>query len=199
MIEATLRPIVQGLFIDAPAKRLAARFTGNQITFVSLLCGLLALPFIAWQLPLFATCLLLLSGLFDIIDGTVARIRGESSMMGAIYDNMADRAVESAVVIGLFLAAPELRGVESLVMLAAILLCVTSFLLAGIADANTQDAQGKSFNYSPGLMERAEAFIFFLAMIWLPDYFTPLAWLFSALVLYTGLKRLSELRTMLNG
>jgi len=50
----------------------------------------------------------------------------------------------------------------------------------------------KSFHYSPGIMERAEAFIFFVAMMWWPSAFIPLALLFSFLVILTAIIRLTQ-------
>lgn len=44
----------------------------------------------------------------------------------------------------------------------------------------------KGFHYSPGLVERAEAFLFFIAMILYPRYFYLLAYLFTVLVFLTS-------------
>jgi CDP-diacylglycerol--glycerol-3-phosphate 3-phosphatidyltransferase len=45
--------------------------------------------------------LLLLSGIFDILDGQVARLGGSSTTFGAFYDSTLDRVGESAVFTGL--------------------------------------------------------------------------------------------------
>ena len=50
----------------------------------------------------------------------------------------------------------------------------------------------KSFNYSEGIMERPEAFIFFALMILFPNWFPVLASLFSALVFLTAMIRVLE-------
>lgn len=50
----------------------------------------------------------------------------------------------------------------------------------------------KNFHYSPGVMERAEAFIFFIAMMLWPSAFGKLAALFSVLVLFTAGIRLHQ-------
>ena len=72
-------------------------------------------------------------------------------------------------------------------MLGSILLCITSFLVVGIF---TPNHSSKSFHYSPGLIERAEAFLFFIVMIFVPYYFTFFAFLFATLVALTALIRL---------
>ena len=74
-------------------------------------------------------------------------------------------------------------------MLGSVLICITSFLVVAIVSDNQSE---KSFYYSPGLMERAEAFIFFILMIWLPQYFSFLSMSFIILVSYTALKRVYD-------
>ena len=74
-------------------------------------------------------------------------------------------------------------------MLGSMLLCITSFLVVGIFVANDSH---KSFHYNPGIMERAEAFIFFIAMMLWPSAFVGLAMLFSLLVTLTAIIRLTQ-------
>ena len=61
--------------------------------------------------------------------------------------------------------------------------------MTGIFIAN--DSQ-KGFHYSPGIMERAEAFIFFIIMMLWLKAFTFLAVLFSFLVTLTAIIRLYQ-------
>lgn len=192
MIEEKIRPFIQPILFDKLAEIMSKYFTGNQITLFSLIFGLMALPLIALQIKFLATIFLIFSGMLDVLDGTISRLRNESSIIGAVYDIMSDRAVEVSVLIGLFLIEPNTRGLQTLTMLGAILLCVTSFLLAGISEKHNKE--NKSFSYSPGLIERAEAFMFFTLMIWLPNYFTHLSILFSILVIYTAVRRVFEMK-----
>ncbi len=189
MLEYHIRPAYQKWLADPVARLLIRRLTPNAATLLSLLAGLLAGVAIALGSGLAGGALLVLSGFFDTLDGTLARLRGESSLQGAMYDIVSDRCVESAVILGLYLYDPAGRGVGCLLMLSSVLVCVTTFLMAGIFLRNDSE---KSFNYSPGLMERPEAFIMFLLMLVLPGWFTPLAILFVALVFYTSWVRLCE-------
>ncbi len=189
MLEKHFRPLMQRLIIYPVADRVAQQVTPNQITLGALLLGLSVIPAYLWGGALPATLLLILSGLLDVLDGSVARIRGESSEMGSVYDILADRVVEMSVVIAFYLAVPE-SGLLCLLMLGAILICVSSFLLAAIHVPKDGE---KSFHYNEGLIERAEAFCFFIIMMWFPDYFTWLACLFIILVLYTAFVRIREL------
>lgn len=74
-------------------------------------------------------------------------------------------------------------------MLSSVLICVTSFLVAAVLEKTTGN---KAFYYSPGLMERAEAFIFFIFMMLLPFTFSVLSIVFVVLVLYTAIVRISR-------
>ncbi len=162
------------------------------LTLASLLTGSLAASFIALGYVWIPTLLLLLSGYLDMLDGSLARFQGTSSPSGAVLDIISDRVVEFAVVLGLYLVQGSERGLLSLCMLGSIFLCVTSFLVVGIFSQNTST---KSFHYSSGLIERAEAFIFFIALIVFPTFFAPLAIAFTALVLYTTAHRLMQWHT----
>lgn len=131
------------------------------------------------------TCLVL-SGFLDTLDGSLARKRGVDSTKGAVLDIVSDRFVEFCILLGLFLVDPIGRGLPTILMLGSVLLCITSFLVVGVFQKNESE---KSFHYSAGLMERAEAFIFFGLMILFPSLFTPLAYLFAGLVFLTALAR----------
>lgn len=155
------------------------------LTFCGLVLGVLVVPLYAY--PCLAVLCLVLSGLLDMMDGSLARKRGLASPKGAALDIVADRVVEGAVVFSLFFVAPEERALDCLWMLVAILFCVTTFLVTAIF---MDEESEKSFYYSPGLMERGEAFVFFALLLLVPSWFFVLSRLFTVLVLFTGCQRL---------
>jgi archaetidylinositol phosphate synthase len=193
MIEYYLRPQYQRILVNPIAQLLAKRVTSNQITVLSGFLGILVLPALMFNQVYWAIGLLLLSGYCDTLDGTLARINNYSSDWGSVLDIMTDRVVELSVVFALWTVAPDQRALGCLLMLGSMLLCITSFLVVGIFNLNDSE---KSFHYSPGLMERAEAFIFFIAMIIWPDAFLFFALLFSLLVTLTALIRLVQFRSL---
>src|SRR5688572_17243635 len=78
-----------------------------------------------------AGALLLMSGIFDILDGQVARQGGKITTFGAFYDSTLDRVGEGAVFTGLtfyFLTGP-LAGELKLRAVGAALLALVSSLL----------------------------------------------------------------------
>lgn len=181
MIETYLRPSYQYYFVNRVAKK--TNFSPLKITLFACLTGILVMPALILNLPKIAVTLLLISGFLDTLDGTVARIQDQASMVGSILDIVADRIVECFVMLGLFFIDPPARAFAVLVMLSSCYLCVTSFLVVGIFSPNQSE---KGFHHSPGLIERAEAFIFFIAMMLWPEHFFLLAYTFAGLVLLTS-------------
>jgi len=187
MLEDHIRPRYQRLLVDPIARQLT--ISPNAVTLAALILGIFVPIAIVSHHPVAAIFLLLFSGYCDTLDGTLARMQNHSTAAGSVFDIVADRCVEFAVVFGLYLYAPQQRATYALLMLGAILICVTSFLVVGIFSDETSE---KSFYYSPGLMERPEAFAFFIAMIALPLYFVPLALGFIGLVGVTAVIRVAE-------
>ncbi|MHB1947878.1 MAG: CDP-alcohol phosphatidyltransferase family protein [Gammaproteobacteria bacterium] len=188
MLESILRPTYQ-VYIVNPIAKWVSKFSPIKITFSSCLTGVIASFALMSNFLMLATIFLLISGFLDTLDGTVARLENKATNVGSVLDIMSDRVVELAIMLGLFAVDPVNRGWITLSMLGSCYLCITSFLVVGIFTPNESD---KGFHYSPGLMERAEAFIFFIMMIWLPEYFYFLACLFSGLVLLTSYLRIKE-------
>lgn len=164
-------------------------FSPLKITVLGLLLGIFAAGLLFVGDPLGASVLLILSGYCDSLDGTVARLIGASSARGSVLDIVADRAVEFAILLGLLSVDPVGRAWWVAWMLGSTLLCVTSFLVVGIF---TQNRGQKGFYYSVGIMERAEAFVFFILMMLVPSEFALLAGFYTGLVVLTSVIRVVQ-------
>lgn len=158
------------------------------VTSLGLGVGLFVPLFLAWGFSLLALGALLFSGFLDTLDGSLARTQNLTSNKGAVLDIVSDRIVESGVILGLFLYDPA-RGLLCILMLIGVTICVTSFLIVSLFSENHSE---KSFHYSPGLIERAEAFIFFSLLIVFPALFIPLATLFTVLMFITTFQRVYQ-------
>lgn len=189
MIEQYLRQHYQHYFANTLAKLSSRVMTANVMTLLACLSGISIAPLLYLHDSKSALIMLVLTGLFDTLDGTIARFKQQSSIIGTVFDIVSDRIVEFSIILGLFLYAPAQRALVSLVMLGSIMLCLTCFLVVGIfSDNNTE----KGFHYSPGLIERFEAFLFFAAMILWPHAFNGLGWALSCLVLWTALHHIMQ-------
>lgn len=195
MLEIYFRPFYQKILVDPLVVGVGKYLSPNKITFLACFTGILVLPALFLHQIAIGCGLVLLSGYLDTLDGSIARANNTTSSIGTAFDIVSDRTVESAIIIGLFFIDPLYRAGLALGMLGSVLLCVTSFLVVGIFTENTS---GKAFHYSPGLIERTEAFIFFILMLLLPNYFQTLATLFIFLVLLTTYLRLREFVSLEN-
>ncbi|NGX48095.1 MAG: hypothetical protein K1000chlam3_01484, partial [Chlamydiae bacterium] len=184
-------------FVIAPLLKLSLlrNIDPKALTFLSLFFGLLIPFFLPLGLPTLSLLCLALSGFFDTVDGALARHVGKTSPQGAVLDITSDRVVEFMIVLGLYLVNPGGRSLLCLLMLGSILFCITTFLVVGIFSKNTTE---KSFYYSPGIIERAEAFAFFALMMIFPAAFIPLALIFTFLVILTGIIRIYQFNSAIN-
>jgi len=108
--------------------------------------------------PRWGGALLLASGLFDILDGQVARLGALSTAFGAFYDSTLDRVGESAVFLGIALwfihggVPPEQRDVAVALAIGAL----SSSLLVSYTRAR---AEGLGLEAKVGIAQRAERFL----------------------------------------
>jgi phosphatidylglycerophosphate synthase len=146
---------------------------------------------IGFRYYLLGLALLLLSRLFDGLDGAVARATAQSEF-GGYLDIVSDFAFYIAVPIGFGFAASA--------NLPFALILVGSFTLTGISflayavmaakEGRESDAHGKkSFLYNTGLAEGTETIIAFVLMCLLPQYFAIIAVIYSAMCLITVIQR----------
>lgn len=192
MIDSHYRNRYQTYLVDPVVRAISrSRIKPSAITAAALLTGAAAGISLALHQQYLAFAALVISGYLDTLDGSLARSQQSASPSGAALDIVSDRCVEASIILGLYAWEPETRGLPCLLMLASVLVCVTTFLVVGIFQ-NQQSH--KSFYYSPGLMERSEAFLFFSVMILFPAMFYEVSLIFSFLVALTGFYRLWEFK-----
>ncbi|NPA47716.1 MAG: CDP-alcohol phosphatidyltransferase family protein [Thermococci archaeon] len=91
-------------YLEALVRPLArAGVTPNQITAVGLIISLVGAYFFYRGEQLVGALVLLLGSLVDALDGTLARMTGKSSRVGAFLDSTFDRISDGAVLFGIAL------------------------------------------------------------------------------------------------
>ncbi len=181
-------------------KLLLGKISANQLTITGLIIGLSSSFFIflsgilLWKLELIvcSIVLMVISFLFDVLDGAVARLE-EPTIFGGILDIFCDRTVEVSIIIALVSTDPLILMWPGIFSLGAVILCITMFLLVGgSVKAKDLEESKKVIYYRHGLMERSETFLFLLFttifIVW--RFF--LLWIFAALVFVTALLRLRD-------
>lgn len=141
--------------LTSPFVRLAARtgISPNALTLIGLAIGLIAASMVAIGHTLAGGLVLLFSGLFDMLDGAVARKTGRSTKFGALMDSIIDRVSEAALLFGvLILYTSQGFSAGILVVLLAL---VGSFLTSYVRAR----AEGLGLTCSEGFFTRAERVI----------------------------------------
>ena len=115
--------------------------------------------------------LLLLSGLFDILDGQVARVGRLNSTFGAFYDSTLDRVGEAALFAGI--AFHFLRGglPQPLIPL-GVMLAITALAASMLVSYARARAEGLGLECKVGIAARAERFL----LLGAPTLFFGAAW-----------------------
>jgi archaetidylinositol phosphate synthase len=80
------------------------RITPNQISMLALLAGIAAAVLFVGRLFIWGSLLLLLSAIFDLIDGSVARKTNAHTNFGAVFDWIVDKYVDALVLLGVGLS-----------------------------------------------------------------------------------------------
>jgi soluble lytic murein transglycosylase len=134
-----------------------------------------------------AGALLLLAGLFDYFDGSLARASGQVTPFGAFLDSVIDRYSDLVVLLGivvLFARTPHARG--AVVAMAG---------LVGSVMVSYTKARAESIGVecNVGVMERPERMICLIAGAML-DLLEPALWVLAILANLTALQRIAFTR-----
>ena len=102
--------------------------------------------------------LLLASGMFDILDGQVARNGNRMSTFGAFYDSTLDRVGETAVFLGIAVWFAQ-GGVPAARMPLAVALAITALSTSMLVSYTRARAEGLGLECKVGIAQRAERFV----------------------------------------
>jgi phosphatidylglycerophosphate synthase len=161
------------------------RVSPDHLTFAGIVFGALAgLAFARGRL-LLAGVFLILAGLSDMLDGSLARANGAASPFGSYIDSVADRFTEALIFTGI---AWHVRGKTDLLLVLAAL--AGSFLVS----YTKARAEALGVTCDVGLMERPERFIVLVAGALLGQLL-PALWVLAALTMLTAGQRVLHVRT----
>lgn len=132
----------------------AIGMTPNMATVLGLLLNGVAAAIIASGNLRLGGLMLLFAGLFDMVDGALARVRNLKTTFGAFFDSTLDRYAEGLVLLGVIIFALSLRDTTQRTELVALAyLAALSSLLVSYARAR---AEGLGLSLKSGLMARPE-------------------------------------------
>lgn len=171
------------------ARQLARRGVhADTLSWLGFAVGMLAAGGIAVQAYGTGLALLLVSRLFDGLDGAVARLT-QPTFRGGFLDITLDFIFYGAIVLGFAWADPRANALPAAVLLAAFIGTGSSFLAFAVmaSQAGVVDTAPlrKSFHYLGGLTEATETLAAFAAMCWWPQHFAAIAYGFAVLCALT--------------
>jgi CDP-diacylglycerol--glycerol-3-phosphate 3-phosphatidyltransferase len=130
-----------------------SRLKPNTLTWLALAISIITAGTIATNHLLIGGFLVLLSGLFDILDGALARSTNQATRFGALLDSTFDRISDAVLLLGLLVLYLTSGGIIEMVLI--FLALVSSFLTSYVRAR----AEGLGINCPVGLFTRAERVI----------------------------------------
>ena len=188
MIENQVRPKAQPFFNKIGALLIPYNITPNMITLAAFISGIFAGVMVASDNMKIAILFLSLSGFFDILDGTVARLGNRTQKIGAYVDLISDRLVECFIILGFAFSYPQ-HSLAYIIFLIAVLMHFSTFAVAGALFPN---AGKKSMHYDKSIVERTEAFFFFFFMMLFPMYIFEALTILNTLIIAAAVTRFAR-------
>lgn len=147
-------------------------FIPNHITVLMLLTSIAAcISIITSNLFWIFGILTFLTGIFDGVDGALARLTGKSTKFGAFFDSTLDRISEIVLYLGLFLNSNFFKWGDSFHQ-AVILVVIFGSLMISYVRSRAENVSESDFDV--GIFARSERlfFLFLITVIPLPIVYT---------------------------
>lgn len=195
MLNLRVRPALARLVDPVARGLLRAGVSPDAVTVAGTVGAVVgALVFFPRGMFFTGTAVVFFSVLTDLLDGTMARLRGSTSRFGAWLDSTCDRMADAAIFCGLVLWFTG--DGDSRLLAAVALFCLVGGMLVSYAKAR---AEGLGMRCDVGLAERAERLILvllgtLLAGLGLDVALPVLLWLLAAATAVTLVQRLVEVR-----
>ncbi len=168
------------------------------VTGVGLVVGIgacLAAALAVWPVALAAW---LVNRALDGLDGPLARRRGATDF-GGVLDFVADFVVYGGFVVAVAIAVPDARVACAALLAAYLLNNVAQLSFASLVEKRRLDfGDERSLRLTPGLTEGTETILAYVAFCAFPGDARWVAWIFTAMVLFTVGQRLVTARRVLD-
>lgn len=181
--------------------------TPNIVTFVGFIGNIVAAAFFidaAWKLGLpdngelaFAECMteigwggfiIIAAGLFDMMDGRLARMSGKSSLFGALWDSTLDRYSELVSLFGICLAFIRMNEGEWFWMGIVTFAAMIGSVMVSYVRAR---AEGLDIDCKVGLMQRPERVVVTAVTAMITGFTGNLWWLAGGMILIAVLANIT--------
>lgn len=176
--------------------------TANAATWCGWLLGLVAALAIWQHLYLTGLVVLLVSRLFDALDGALARRVGATDY-GGFLDIVLDFAFYGLIPLAFIAADPGNNALAGSLLILTFYVNGASFLtyalMAEKRGVDQVERGSKSLLYTTGLAEATETIVFFAVCCIFPNWFATLAYVFAAIVIVTTASRFALAKQNFSG
>lgn len=179
-----------GHLLDGPLASLVRKLdiNPNYLTLFGFLLSAIA-GFALSRDPVTGAVIVVFAGVFDLLDGVIARCNARVSKFGAFLDSTLDRFSDAFIFLGLayFLRANSI----------AVYLCMASLVGAFGVSYIRARAEGLGVECHVGIMERAERIVLILLACF-TGWFLPILWALMILTYVTVFQRLLHVMNALH-
>ena len=197
MLDGKARQVLDP-FLDNIASRLVKFGIGaNTITISAFVIGVAAAGAIAVHYYFLGLILLLISRLGDGLDGAVAK-QTQITDFGGYLDIVLDFIFYGMIPTAFIIANPAQNGIAGAILILSFFATGSSFLAFAIMaeryGLETNARGSKSLYFAVGLAEATETIMAFVAFCLFPNWFSPIAWAYSAICFLTVFARILQAR-----
>ncbi len=183
LLSKLLKGHVRRAVIPLAAALARLGITPNALTIAGLVLSLAVGVVLGLGYEVAGGILVLVAGLFDTLDGAVARVSGRVTVFGSFLDSTLDRYSEAAIFCGLLVLYTRQGRLTEVVLVYAVII---GSLLVSYARAR---AEGLGLDCEVGWLQRPER-IALLGLGLAVGLATPVLWLLAALTNFTVLQRM---------
>ncbi|MDD3622970.1 MAG: CDP-alcohol phosphatidyltransferase family protein [Methanofollis sp.] len=187
MIDGWMREKTEGILSRVGAVIGKTGVTPNMLTVTGLVVTVGAAALIAVGHLMAAGVVLAFGGLFDALDGAVARANGQVSRFGAFFDSVLDRYAEAVLFGGVFLYCAGDETTQVLTFAALVGSLMVSYTRAR--------AEGLDVECRTGLFTRLERMLVLIIGL-LTGFLVPAIWILAIFTNLTAVQRVWHVRTV---
>ena len=176
-----------GHVFDKPLEGFARHIplSPNTLSLIGFLLTVLASSFLVSDLRLGGA--VLLGGMFDVLDGVVARVNNKTSRFGAFLDSVLDRYSDALILLAIAWNMFNRNDHTAMV------LCFGTLIGALLISYTRARAEGIGESCSHGLMERPERIVL-ISFGAITGLIVPVLWIMVVLTHFTVLQRILHVR-----
>ena len=176
---------------SGPAERIVRRLqtlgmTPNGLTYTGFGLTVLTAVLLAFGQLRWGALLLAVASVFDMLDGTLARVTGQTSVFGAFIDSTLDRYSESVILLALAYHYSRTTATRSELILVFVI--IVGSLMVSYTRAR---AEGLDLKVSGGWLQRSERVVLLILGL-LTGWMQPVLWIMAIFTNVSAIQRIYE-------